>query len=307
MKKILFHSLNQFRPVHREDTIDAFGMNKQDGYEPAEGFEIYSSNGLKKRLDPMRSDFYKIALSLKGKTAITIGLEIYYHGINTVAFTMPDQVFSICNISEEVFGYYILFTAEFMNDLIKEEKLRADFPFYSDRGIPFFTISELACSDMITLFHKLDKELKNNLPERILLIKIGVLEMLVIAKREYERCIAATSHYPRKENNPTLHTYKKLVQKHFLEKRQVAAYAKMMCLTPNHLNRVIKETSGKTASHFIKEMLLLESKVLLRYSNLTISEIAWQLKFNDPSHFVNFFKKKAQQSPLQYRKAESLQ
>ncbi len=54
-------------------------------------------------------------------------------------------------------------------------------------------------------------------------------------------------------------------------------------------------------------MLLLESKVLLRHSNLTISEIAWQLKFNDPSHFVNFFKKKAKQSPLGYRKAENLQ
>jgi AraC family transcriptional regulator, transcriptional activator of pobA len=307
MKKIPFHSLNQFRPVHREDTTDDFGMNKRDGYEPAEGFEIYSSNGLKKRLDPMRGDFYKIALGLKGNTAITIGLEIYHHGVNTVAFTMPDQIFSISNVSEEFFGYYLLFTGEFMNGLVKEEKLRADFPFYSDTDVPFFAISEQACSDMVTLFHKLDKELKNNLPERILLFKMGILEMLVIAKREYERCITATSHYLRKENNSTLHIYKQLVQKHFLERRLVAEYAKMMCLTPNHLNRVIKDTSGKTASHFIKEMLLLESKVLLRHSNLTISEIAWQLKFNDPSHFVNFFKKKAHQSPLQYRKAENLQ
>jgi AraC family transcriptional regulator, transcriptional activator of pobA len=307
MQKIPFHSLDQFRPVHREDTTDDFGMNKRDGYEPAKGFEIYSSNGLKKRLDPMRGDFYKIALGLKGKTAVTIGLEIYYHGINTVAFTMPDQIFSISNISEEIFGYYILFTAEFMYDLVKEEKLRADFPFYSDTGVPFFTISEQASYDMISLFHKLDKELKDNLPERILLIKMRILEILVIAKREYERCITVVSHYPRKENNSRLHTYKLLVQKHFLEIRLVAEYAKMMCLTPNHLNRVIKETSGKTASHFIKEMLLLESKVLLRYSNLTISEIAWQLKFNDPSHFVNFFKKKAKQSPLEYRKAENLQ
>ena len=35
----------------------------------------------------------------------------------------------------------------------------------------------------------------------------------------------------------------------------------------------------------------------LLYSTLTISEIAWQLKFNDPSHFVNFFKKSTPKSP----------
>jgi AraC family transcriptional regulator, transcriptional activator of pobA len=70
--------------------------------------------GRRNPIDPMRGDFYKIALGLKGQTTITIGLEIYYHGINTVAFTIPDQIFSISDVTEEVFGYYILFTAEFM-------------------------------------------------------------------------------------------------------------------------------------------------------------------------------------------------
>src|SRR5207248_10168728 len=55
--------------------------------------------------------------------------------------------------------------------------------------------------------------------------------------------------------------------------------------TPNHLNRTVKEVSGRTASSHIAEMLLHEAKVLLKYTNLSVAEIAYRLQFSEPSSF----------------------
>lgn len=56
--------------------------------------------------------------------------------------------------------------------------------------------------------------------------------------------------------------FRKLVEQHYMEKQQVADYAALLYVTPNHLNRTVKEVSGRTASAHIAEMILLEAIVL---------------------------------------------
>ena len=103
------------------------------------------------------------------------------------------------------------------------------------------------------------------------------------------------------KDNTLLTRYKKLVSQFFITKRQVAEYAHLLTVTPNHLNKIIKEQTGKTASDFINAMLLMEAKALLKHTELSISEIAYQLDFTDPSHFNKFFKKGTEYTPLNYR------
>jgi len=67
------------------------------------------------------------------------------------------------------------------------------------------------------------------------------------------------------------------------------------------LSAAIKEASGKTAGDWMTEMLMLEAKVLLQDKQLTIAQIADQLKFIDPSHFGKFFKAQTGVSPLAFR------
>lgn len=98
-----------------------------------------------------------------------------------------------------------------------------------------------------------------------------------------------------------LSQFKTLLAEHFIEERQISFYADKMHLTPKYFSTIIKEVSGKTAGAWINEMLLLESKVRLQNKDQSITQIAYDLNFSDPSHFGKFFKKHVGISPLEYR------
>lgn len=82
----------------------------------------------------------------------------------------------------------------------------------------------------------------------------------------------------------------------------ISELAEMLHITPNHLNKTIKNHLGKSAQSVYNEILLQEAKVLLLQTSKDISEIAFDLGFSDLSYFGKFFKKLTQQTPLEYRK-----
>src|SRR5262249_36175464 len=105
-------------------------------------------------------------------------------------------------------------------------------------------------------------------------------------------------------NDPSknlFNNFVKLVSQHFYKVRKVSEYAHMLHVSPDHLNRAIKINSDKTAHELIDEMLMMEAKAQLLHSKLSVSEIAYQLEFADPSHFNKFFKKLSGVTPLQFR------
>lgn len=83
--------------------------------------------------------------------------------------------------------------------------------------------------------------------------------------------------------------------------RSASDFAKQMNIHVNHLNRAIKMVYQKTTSQIIAERILQESKILLKYSVWNVAEIAYALGFTEDTHFINFFKKHAQISPLKFR------
>ena len=78
-------------------------------------------------------------------------------------------------------------------------------------------------------------------------------------------------------------------------------YAEMMFMTPQNLNRVIKKTTGKTASDLISERLLIEIKRNLIFTKKRSEEIAYELNFHDNSYFIKYFKKAVGITPKEYR------
>ena len=85
--------------------------------------------------------------------------------------------------------------------------------------------------------------------------------------------------------------------------RSASNFAEQLNVHVNHLNRAVKQTTEKTTSQIISERLLQEAKILLKYSNWNVSEIAFALGFTEATHFNNFFKKRMATSPLKFRKA----
>jgi len=87
----------------------------------------------------------------------------------------------------------------------------------------------------------------------------------------------------------------------YLLLRTASDYAKQLNVHVNHLNKAIKQTTDKTTSQIIAERTLQESKILLKHSTWSVSEIAFSLGFTEVTHFNNFFKKHMQISPLKFR------
>lgn len=95
-----------------------------------------------------------------------------------------------------------------------------------------------------------------------------------------------------------------LVETHFREKHSVVDYADMLYKAPKTLSNLFKKLGNKTPLQFIHDRILLESHRLLMYSDKSISEIGYELGFNDVQTFSRFFKKKEGISPQDYRTSE---
>lgn len=76
----------------------------------------------------------------------------------------------------------------------------------------------------------------------------------------------------------------------YATKRSVADYAGELCITPGHLNRIVKKISGFPVSHHIQQQIVLEAKRQAIYSGNSMKQIAYTLGFNDIAHFSKFFK-----------------
>jgi len=96
--------------------------------------------------------------------------------------------------------------------------------------------------------------------------------------------------------------FKRLLNYHITKDKSVKFYAAELNVTPNHLNKSVKVTLGKSASALIDEMLILEAKVLMQKNNMSISEIAFEIGIEDVSYFGRFFKKHTGFAPTEYRK-----
>ena len=75
-----------------------------------------------------------------------------------------------------------------------------------------------------------------------------------------------------------------------------------MYITPNHLNSLCKEFLGHSAGEIIRDRVILEAKRLLVIKDYSVSEIAYDLNFNDNSYFTKFFKKAVGITPEEFRK-----
>ena len=97
------------------------------------------------------------------------------------------------------------------------------------------------------------------------------------------------------------HQFLRLVNLYGLRERKIEFYADKLCVTPNHLGAVIKKASGLTVMQWLNRHAIQKAKVLLRYSDLPIWEVAERMNFANPSFFSKFFKREIGMTPAEYR------
>jgi AraC-like DNA-binding protein len=94
-----------------------------------------------------------------------------------------------------------------------------------------------------------------------------------------------------------------LLREHCKKQHDVKFYAGELCITTQYLSSILKEQSGKSASQWIQDALMIEAKGMLKTPRINIQQISNELNFPDQSTFGKFFKKHTGISPLAFRKS----
>jgi len=109
-----------------------------------------------------------------------------------------------------------------------------------------------------------------------------------------------SENFPR-VNNRIPDRFINLVQQNYKKERFLNFYAEKLEITPKHLSRTMKSLTGFTAVEWIERFVVLEAKVLLKSTNLSIQQIADELNFPSQSFFGKYFKKNIGMSPKEFR------
>lgn len=128
--------------------------------------------------------------------------------------------------------------------------------------------------------------------------------ILAIASFFYEcgtHCYGNAPQTLPKGNSRIAEKFIVMVQQNFRKERFLDFYASKMDVTTKHLSRTIKELTGFSAVEWIDRYVILEAKVLLKSTNLTIQQISDELNFGSQSFFGKYFKKHTGVSPKKFR------
>lgn len=122
---------------------------------------------------------------------------------------------------------------------------------------------------------------------------------------ELERVYNPSGYIKNKKlKHEKVQQFEDLINRHFTTKKLPSAYAGLLHVSPNYLNKICKEETGQTAGDLIRKRITIEAQRLLHYTYYTVSEIADKLGFESVSYFVTFFKKNTGLTPEQFRKKE---
>jgi AraC-like DNA-binding protein len=270
-------------------------------------FSVFKRNDF---IDPYKlpyckRDFYKICL-IKGPVKFHYSDQSISFTNNFLIFYNPHTPYSCEQVGENHTGYACLFTEDFFN---KNNKVK-DYPLFKVGEIPAFNITDEQVLELSKIYEKMYDELQSDFVYKFDVIRSLVLELV------YHGLKMATIPSSSNDSNGSLRMvtlFKELLDNQFpveppkqkIQLRHPTDFAERLAVHVNHLNRSLKELTGKTTSQLIAERILTEARIMLKGTVWNISEIAWCLGFEEPSHFINFFKKRTGLTPNVARKLAS--
>jgi len=250
-----------------------------------------------KPIPPSREESHTLIFVTEGSYKTKIGFKEYTITPNNILVIQAGTVFSTEDISKNVKGYTCHFHPEILVREFGNRSLVSDFNFLNNGNYPIIQINQDSKNAILNVFQRLVTEFKreeNPNPDIVhtylytLLTELKILYRLKNINRQ-NASYRITTQFRILANNMAKDNLK------------VADFAKLMNISPNHLNKSVRVTTSKSATEIIDEIKLIEIKYLLYQSNLSISEISYEMGYLDVSYFTRFFKKREGVSPKKFR------
>lgn len=250
-----------------------------------------------------RRAFYKVSL-VRGPSVYHYADKSIEVSGTTLIFFNPKVPYTWQPLSDNTTGYFCIFREGFFT-----ERMRGsinDFPMFTPGGKPAYFLNETQDKQVSEIFEKMLTEIGSQYKYKFDLLTNYVTETIHFALK-LNPSETLYQHADAKSRITAVFT--ELLERQFpiespdqrFELRSANDFAKHLAVHVNHLNRAIKETTGRTTTEHIFERLASEAKSLLKHTNWNISEISYCLGFEEPAHFNKFFKKQVALTPSAYR------
>jgi AraC family transcriptional activator of pobA len=251
-----------------------------------------------------RRAYYKISLII-GRNKAEYADKVIEIEKNALLFATPKVPYHYLPKDENQSGYFCIFTDEFL--LKNKTGIELDnLPIFKAGGYPVFNLSAKDVKIINTIFEKMYQELSSDYVYKYDLLRNYVMELIHYG----QKLQPVTALHPAHDASARISSlFIELLERQFpiespqqtLGLRTAKDYADRLAIHVNHLNKVLKENTGKTTTGLISGRVVREAKILLKQTDWNISEIANSLGFEETAHFSNFFKKQTTYTPLAFR------
>lgn len=284
--KISIAQLKNISPIYVSDRDDLLITSH------IENFEILEN--------PCRIDALVIVVCNGGQARFSVNTRDVHVTKGTLLVNLPENIIRLETLSDDFKGHILIASIDYLKNIHID--LKEVFPFYvTVRNKGYYPLKR----SEVKIFTKFYDLIQDTMDMPHSTRKEDVLKGL-IASLIYRTCdvleeMKIENEIPTKSKEFYFYKFTELVAENYREHRDVAFYAEALCLSRKYMSSMIKDITGRTASQWIENYVLLEAKTLLKFSDKSIAEIAYYLNFANPSFFGKYFKKYTGNTPGQYR------
>lgn len=281
-----------------QDTLAFYNVECNEPYYVSSGLPVFSYPAT-----PFRMDYYTFCICTCGEIGIKIENEEYNIGVDRFLVSAPSTVVRFTRVSDDFTMKLLFFEKNFLLKNISNPFILEKMSLF---GTGTYSIEQAGPQQALRLSELLNylKEKANTQSRfRDELARTIIFNILLEVAE-----ILNVSHMRQQDpdRKDLFLKFRKLVQKNFLEHKEIHFYADKLFISSKYLVEVIKKACGKTPHEIVDEALLKEAYVLLGKPEMTISEIAYTLGFSSVSAFGRFFKRYGFVSPSGYRRREDI-
>ncbi len=284
--------------------LDSKGNTELGHFNVFDTQKFYFSGNKKSEMTYNRRLYYKISL-IKGKNLVEYAGKTVLIEQQGILFATPRIPYRYTPQNKEQSGYFCVFTKEFMSKS-KTGLLIDELPIYQPNSDFVYQLNDEQYSELEVIFRKMNAELSSDYAFKYDLLRNYVLELIHAGQKlkPIKSNESATNAASRISS-----LFIELLERQFpiesetqiIQLKTPIDFATTLGIHINHLNKVLKETTGKSTTEIVNGRIAEEAKILLKQTQRNVSEIAFALGFDEVAHFSNFFKKQTSLSPSKYR------